>query len=52
MSEPTKVMICSCKSDYQDETYGKSKRVFNRMNKDKINIQYRCTVCEKEKGGV
>lgn len=35
---------CICKSDYQDEKYGKGMRVMNRMDDGKV----RCTVCGKE----
>lgn len=37
---------CNCKSEYQDEKYGKGNRVHNKMIGDK---GYRCTVCGKEK---
>jgi hypothetical protein len=44
----TKVFHCTCKSDYQDEVYGKGNRLFNPRGKgDKID-GYRCTVCGKE----
>ncbi len=36
---------CNCKSEFQDKTYGKNKRIFNKMK----NNKYRCTVCSKEK---
>lgn len=39
---------CSCRSDYQDATYGKGNRLHNQM-KDKT--KYRCTVCSDVKGG-
>lgn len=42
------IMPCSCKSEFQDKTYGKSNRVFNPMVKDRRVIGYRCTVCKKE----
>ncbi len=42
----TKIMECTCKHDYQDATYGKNKRVFNKMQSD----TYRCTVCSATKG--
>jgi len=35
---------CFCKSEYQDEKYGKGMRVMNRMDDGKV----RCTVCGKE----
>ena len=42
----TRIMPCTCKSEYQDKRYGKGKRVFNSMVKEG---SYRCTVCSKEK---
>ena len=39
----TTTMKCSCKSDYQDEHYGKGVRVYNVAGKDKD--KRRCTVC-------
>ena len=40
---------CTCKSEFQDEFYGKGIRLFNTCvdNKGKITA-YRCTVCGKE----
>lgn len=43
----TKIMQCSCQSEFQDATYGKSMRVFNEIGKDQKG-GYRCTVCGKE----
>jgi len=43
----TKVMQCSCQSEFQDATYGKGMRVFNETGKDGKG-GYRCTVCGKE----
>ena len=37
---------CICKSEYQDERYGKNNRVHNEMVGQK---GYRCTVCGKDK---
>lgn len=42
----TKIGFCTCKHDYQDEKYGKGKRVLNF--KIKPNEGWRCTVCGKE----
>ncbi len=39
-----KVRYCSCKSDYQDEQYGKNKRVWNKGGDGRI-VKWRCTVC-------
>ena len=36
------ILKCNCKHEYQDQTYGKGKRVCN-PTKDKN--EYRCTVC-------
>jgi hypothetical protein len=47
MSE-TKVMPCSCESNFQDRIYGKNMRVFNQTRKNNDRT-YRCTVCGKEK---
>jgi hypothetical protein len=47
MSE-TKIMPCSCLSDFQDKTYGKNLRLFNQTRKSNSTV-YRCTVCGKEK---
>ena len=43
----TKIMQCSCQSEFQDATYGKGMRVFNEIGKDGKG-GYRCTVCGKE----
>lgn len=48
----TKIMACSCDHKFQDETYGRGKRVFNEMDEKKD--YWRCTVCKTEtfqKGG-
>jgi hypothetical protein len=40
---------CTCKHEYQDETYGKGMRVFNKMKeKGPGELRYRCTVCKHE----
>jgi len=44
----TKILKCSCDHKFQDEKYGKSKRVHNACSADK-NIQWRCTVCKSVK---
>jgi len=43
----TEIIQCNCKSDFQDELYGKGMRLMNTMGKDKPS-GYRCTVCRKE----
>ena len=43
----TEVLQCTCKSEFQDELYGKELRLMNTVGKDKPN-GYRCTVCNKE----
>ena len=40
----TKVMKCFCEHVFQDKTYGKGNRVYNKMVKDN---SWRCTVCGK-----
>lgn len=45
----TKILQCSCQSEFQDVTYGKGMRVFNEIGKDQ-NSGYRCTVCGREVG--
>ena len=42
----TVIKDCSCEHKYQDETYGKNKRVHNEC---KGGNKYRCTVCKAEK---
>lgn len=42
-----KILPCECKNKYQDDTYGKGKRVHNQTA-DKTST-WRCTVCGKEK---
>lgn len=38
----TKIIKCNCKSDFQDERYGKSMRVYNVGEK---SGKCTCTVC-------
>ena len=50
----TKVMFCVCKHKYQDERYGKGKRLHNWASKDwkqGLAKNYRCTVCGIKKQG-
>lgn len=44
----TKEMQCTCKSEFQDERYGKNIRVFNEMKSGSKSLGWRCTVCGKE----
>lgn len=39
------VLVCSCKSTFQDKEYGLNRRYFNSC---KELGAYRCTVCGKE----
>lgn len=44
----TKILRCTCANDFQDKTYGKGKRVHNRMQDEPSGRpQYRCTACKK-----
>jgi hypothetical protein len=47
----TMILACFCKSDYQDERYGKARRVHNRSGKKGKEHIGSCTVCGKENGG-
>ena len=40
----SKVMFCTCKSDFQDKVYGKNLRLHSVTTKG-----FRCTVCGKDK---
>lgn len=44
----TGIFACTCKSDFQDELYGKGNRLFNPKGKGEKIDGYRCTVCGKE----
>ena len=45
----TKVMQCSCKSDFQDNLYGKGMRLFNLRDEKKHPGEATCTVCGTKK---
>ena len=45
---PTKVLPCGCDHKFQDDTYGKGRRLFNGTTKSG-KTGFRCTVCGKEK---
>lgn len=45
----TTVKTCSCEHKFQDDRYGKNKRVMNKLkNTQKSGPKWRCTVCGKE----
>jgi len=46
----TKILTCTCTNSYQDNLYGKQKRVMNEVLKLKqeYSATFRCTVCGKE----
>lgn len=46
---PVIIMQCSCKSEFQDKTYGKGQRVHNVGQKSKANPPMVCTVCGSKK---
>ena len=43
------ILPCSCKHEYQDETYGTGMRVHNPAPKAGPTGGYRCTVCSNVK---
>jgi ribosomal protein L37AE/L43A len=45
------ILSCDCENEWQDERYGKGRRVFNEMKKAEKGApqKYRCTVCLREK---
>jgi len=44
-----KVIQCNCKSENQDDLYGKNNRLFNNCKPKSVGEKwYRCTVCKKE----
>jgi len=45
------IKTCDCRHEYQDEKYGKGKRVFNKGIGSKDQPIYRCTVCGQEASG-
>ena len=49
--DSVKVLICTCKSTYQDEKYGQGKRVMNPFPHSSTQIGHRCTVCGWESLG-
>ena len=49
--EQSKILMCSCKSEFQDATYGSQKRVHNSCGKDGKSTGFRCTICLNVKAG-
>ncbi len=45
MGETTRVQRCNCAHKFQDELYGKGKRLFN----EKKDGSWRCTVCGEDR---
>lgn len=51
MKNKTIVRPCTCESEFQDQRYGKGKRLMNPTMKMKLagtQQLFRCTVCGKE----
>lgn len=47
-----KVLICSCRSEFQDQIYGQNNRYCNMKGDGKrTESGYRCTVCGKDVSG-
>jgi hypothetical protein len=46
-----KIASCTCRSDYQDQQYGRGRRVHNQTKQQSPEParSWRCTVCGKEK---
>lgn len=46
----TKILSCDCEHAYQDELYGRGKRVHNLLGgSDRTSPLWRCTVCQKKR---
>jgi len=45
------ISTCTCKNTYQDEKYGKDRRVFNSYPMADGGFGHRCTVCCRETTG-
>jgi hypothetical protein len=46
----TSILNCNCSSEYQDEKFGKGKRVHNKARtKSGTGSAWRCTVCDNLK---
>ena len=48
----TKVMRCTCESEFQDKEYGKGMRLFNLRDDKKHAGEAFCTVCGNKISGV
>lgn len=49
-NEGTIIRNCTCVNMYQDQKYGKGRRVHNATQKmNGLEFQYRCSSCEKER---
>lgn len=47
----TLVMPCTCPSTFQDQRYGRDKRLHNKRLSNKTNVpEYRCTICGTSRG--
>lgn len=48
----TVILKCSCRHEYQDETYGEGMRLHNwAPGSKKTDVRWRCTVCGLTRGG-
>lgn len=45
----TAIILCGCKSPYQDAVYGVGRRVFNQTTQSDKKM-FRCTICSNIKG--
>lgn len=48
MADNTKILPCNCESKFQDELYGKGKRLYN-VSQGKKKNEAKCTVCGNKK---
>jgi len=52
METNSKILKCSCKSEFQDKLYGEGMRVMARMKQqDRTYKKYRCCNCKTEREG-
>lgn len=45
------VLTCKCAHPFQDQHYGKGRRVHNACKAKSGGLEYRCTVCLNVRGG-